>query len=94
MGTPLSLSFIAWSQDQRMRMHDAYRKFLMMCTERDYEALMRLREQVAPGRVCSIVTLISSCYQRPELLDGLPSSLVQLLKERNLPPPAPDASSL
>lgn len=93
MGTPSSLKLIAWSEDQRMQMHDAYRKFVAMCTEQDYEALMRLREQVAPGQVCSIVTLISSCYQKPELLDGIPSSLVQLLKERNLPPPSAGASS-
>lgn len=82
-----------WTAEQRARAHQAFNRWMQACTEQEYEKLMDLREQVAPGEVCSIVKLVQSCYARPELLAGLPASLVQLMRERNLPQPFAVASA-
>lgn len=88
-----SLNTTIWTQEQRMRMHDAYRKWVQCCTEPEYEQVFNLREQIAPGRVCSIIKLARACLARQELLAGLPASLVQLMRERNLLPASSCVSS-
>ncbi|GKS73300.1 hypothetical protein AVME950_00410 [Acidovorax sp. SUPP950] len=82
-----------WGNEQRAGVHAAFNRWIASCTEDDYQKLMALREAVAPGDVCSIVKLVRACYARLELLEGLPASLVQLLQERNLPPPSSAAQA-
>lgn len=82
-----------WTEAQRMDMHAAFTQWLIACSEQEYQQLMDLREKVAPGDVCSIIKLVRSCYERPDLLDGLPERLVQLMQARCLPLPSSDASA-
>lgn len=86
-----SLKSNDWGNEQRARVHAAFHRWVSSCSEEDFQQLILLREAIAPGEVCSIVRLVRACYARQDLLDGLPASLVQLLRERNLPPPSFDA---
>jgi len=74
----------SWGEEQRFKFHATFNAWMTTCPEEDYLRLMHLREQVAPGQVCSIVTLLRSCFADPALSAGLPASLVQLMQERNL----------
>lgn len=78
------LSHSTWGEEQRFKFHATFNAWMTTCPEEDYLRLMRLREQVAPGQVCSIVTLLRSCFADPALLAGLPASLIQLMQARNL----------
>lgn len=82
-----------WTEAQRMDMHAAFTQWLIACDEQEYQRLMDLREKVAPGEVCSIIKLVRSCYARPDLIAGLPTGLVQLMRARCLPLPSADASA-
>lgn len=75
----------SWGQEQRMRLHAIFNQWMATCSEEDFQRLMRLREQVAPGQVCSIVKLVRSCFARTDLQDALPASLLQLMQVRNWP---------
>lgn len=85
-----TLRVIEWDKDDRRLIH----KWLLLCTDDDYACLFALRERVAPGEVCSVVKLVRKCFKHPDLVDGLPASLVQLMQERRLPQPSLAASSL
>ncbi|MBD9530872.1 hypothetical protein IB233_04375 [Comamonas sp. CMM01] len=73
-----------WSQEQRKQFHVAFNHWLSISSEHDYLRLMSLREQVAPGEVCSVIKLVRSSFARPDLSASLPASLIQLMQERNL----------
>nr|WP_314710998.1 hypothetical protein [uncultured Comamonas sp.] len=75
-----------WNQDQRILFHTTLNKWLVVCSDDEYQNLMNLREQVAPGQVCSFIKLIRSCFARPDLSGLLPASLVQLLQAGSLLP--------
>lgn len=92
MSNPITLTAsTSWSAENRMQLHATFNAWISTCSEEEYLHLMSLREQVAPGQVCSIVTLVRSYFARPSLV--LPSSLVQLMQERNLLPPFAGATS-
>lgn len=63
----------SWGEEQRFKFHATFNAWMTTCPEEDYLRLMHLREQVAPGQVCSIVTLLRSCFADPALSAGLPS---------------------
>ena len=75
-----------WGQEQRKQFHTAFNRWVASSSEQEYLRLMSLREQVAPGEVCSAIKLVRSSFARPDLSDSLPASLVQLMQERNLLP--------
>lgn len=85
MSNPITLTAsTSWSAEVRMQLHAVFNAWISTCSAEDCQHLMRLREQVAPGQVCSIVTLVRSSFARPGLT--LPASLVQLMQARNLLP--------
>ncbi|RMX08221.1 hypothetical protein D8I35_03670 [Corticibacter populi] len=82
------------SEEQRRLFHMAFNEWMQICTEDDYRKLtVDLREQVAPGQICSVVSLIQACFARQELLADVPASLVQLLQARNWLRPSACGSS-
>ncbi|WP_287919541.1 hypothetical protein [Comamonas sp.] len=92
MSNPITLTASSnWSADKRMQLHAVFNAWISSCSEEEYLHLMSLREQVAPGQVCSIVTLVRSYFERPSL--PMPESLVQLMQARNLQPAFAGASS-
>ena len=62
--------------------------WLAVAGEAVFEAFEALREELAPGEVCSMVRLIRTCFARPELQARVPPALVALLRERNVLRPA------
>lgn len=85
MSNPITLTAPSnWSADKRMQLHEVFNAWISSCSVEDCQRLMCLREQVAPGQVCSIVTLVRSCFSSPGL--SLPASLIQLMQARNLLP--------
>lgn len=75
------------SDEQRRQLHAAFNEWMQTCSEEDHSKLLvDLREQIAPGQICSIVSLIQACFARQSLLQELPASLVQLLRARNWQP--------
>ncbi|MBD7959350.1 hypothetical protein [Comamonas avium] len=92
MSNPITLTAPSnWSADKRLQLHAVFNAWISSCSEEEYLHLMSLREQVAPGQVCSIVTLVRSYFERPSL--SLPASLIQLMQARNLQPVSAGASS-
>jgi hypothetical protein len=86
MSNPITLTAsTSWSAEKRMQLHATFNAWISTCSEEEYLHLMSLREQVAPGQVCSIVTLVRSYFARP--------SLVLLMQERNLLPAFAGATS-
>lgn len=82
-----------WGQEQRKRFHAAFNRWVADSSEQEYLRLMSLREQVAPGEVCSAIKLVRSSFARPDLSDSLPASLIQLMQARNLLPASCAATS-
>ena len=82
-----------WGQEQRKQFHAAFNCWVANSSEQEYLRLMSLREQVAPGEVCSSIKLVRSSFTRPDISGLLPASLVQLLQARNLLPASFAATS-
>ena len=80
--------FESLNDDQRRLFHAALADWLLDAGEADFEAIEALREEIAPGEVCSMLRLIRTCFARPELQARVPAALVALLRERNLLRPA------
>ncbi|MFZ7310980.1 hypothetical protein [Comamonas jiangduensis] len=66
----------------RVAFHAVYREWVASANDDEYQRLMVLREQIAPGEVCSAVSLVLHCLEQSELVNRLPSRLYQLLQER------------
>ena len=80
--------------EERKRIHAVFNDWLCLATEEEFQQLEQTRERFAPHQVCSIVSLIRGCLDQKELVQSLPATLRQLLKERNLPPTCVDAQAL
>lgn len=72
-----------WSEERRKALHSIFNEWMATCPAEDYQQLMELRERIAPGQVCSIVSLIRSCFARSDWLADVPQSLLQLMRARN-----------
>ncbi|RCW66241.1 hypothetical protein DES41_111199 [Pseudorhodoferax soli] len=73
-----------WNEEQRKLFHVEFNDWINTAEEADFDRLETLRAEVAPGEVCSMVRLVRSCFARPDLLAGLPTALVQRLREQSL----------
>ena len=80
--------------EERKRIHAVFNDWLCQASEEEFQQLEQTRERFAPHQVCSIVSLVRGCLVREDLSQGLPATLRQLLKERNLPPACADAQAL
>lgn len=75
-----------WTLEERAIFHRCFKTWCSQATNDDFDKLEQLREQVAPGEVCSMVRLVRSGFRQPDLRDQLPAALVGLLQERRLLP--------
>lgn len=80
--------FYTLNDDQRKLFHAALADWLAQANEAEFDAIEALREEVAPGEVCSMLRLVRACFARADLQSRLPAALVALLRERNLLRPA------
>lgn len=71
--------------EQRELFHAIFNEWFAGASETDYAMLEAARERVAPGQICSMVSLVRGCFARPDLMAELPESLVQLFRARNWP---------
>lgn len=77
-----------WTPEERATFHSCFRTWCNQATTDEFDKLEQLREQVAPGEVCSMVRLVRAGFRQPDLRDRLPAALVGLLQERHLLPAA------
>ncbi|MFP5474138.1 MAG: hypothetical protein ACLGJD_10875 [Gammaproteobacteria bacterium] len=75
-----------WSPEERAVFHSCFRAWCSQASSDEFDKLEQLREQVAPGEVCSMVRLVRAGFRQPDLRDQLPAALVGLLQERRLLP--------
>ena len=66
--------------DSRRQFHAVFNNWLNAATEADFDALTRAREAYAPGRVCSMFSLLMESLSDPTAVHLLPESLVNALK--------------
>jgi len=76
-----NLSLAVAKDPTRTRLHAAFNKWLLSCQEHEYQEFLELREQIAPGRSCTIVQIIQGCE-----LQQLPAGLRGAIQEVNLRP--------
>lgn len=79
-GVP-NLSLAMGKDPNRTRLHAAFNKWLLSCQEHEYQEFLELREQITPGRSCTIVQLIRACEPQQ-----LPAGLQAAIQEVNLRP--------
>lgn len=72
------------NDDQRKLFHKALADWMADAQEVDFDKMEALREEIAPGEVCSMIKLVRSCFAQPHLQARLPAALVALLRERSL----------
>lgn len=77
-----------WTTEERAAFHSCFKAWCSQATSDEFDKLEQLREQVAPGEICSMVRLVRAGFRRPDLRDRLPIALVGLLQERRLLPAA------
>lgn len=70
--------------EQRKLFHQTMAEWMAMAEEADFERIEVLREQLAPGEVCSMLKLMRLCLARSEFQAQLPEALVALLRARSL----------
>ncbi|GKS86987.1 hypothetical protein AVMA1855_22565 [Acidovorax sp. SUPP1855] len=74
--------------EQRTLFHSILRQWLTLAPAVECDQLMVARERHAPGRKCSMLALVRSCFTQPALRADLPQSLVHLLVQRQWLTPA------
>ena len=74
----------AIDDEQRKLFHAVFNEWFAEATETDYDLLEAAREHVAPGHICSMLTLVRICFAQDLKLE-LPETLVQRLQARNWP---------
>ncbi len=88
----LSLAYSRERDDQERRLfHSIFGNWLLSASDEDLDRLEEARECYALHQVCSTVSLVRGCLQRPDLTPSLPQSLRQLLQERRWPQAASGA---
>lgn len=77
------IQMIPVSDEQRKLFHAAFNDWMSHATEVEFEQLEQARDLVAPGEVSSMLTLVRRCLSQQDLVEKLPASLLQQLRERN-----------
>lgn len=85
---PAVVDLPTWTAEERATFHSCFRTWCNQATNDEFDQLEQLREQVAPGEVCSMVRLVRAGFRQPDLRDQLPAALIGLLQERHLLPAA------
>lgn len=76
--------FENFTDEQRKLFHKAIGRWLAEANESEFDQIEVLREEIAPGEICSMLRLVRTCFAHPQLQSRLPAALVALLRERSL----------
>ena len=79
------MAFDKLNPHQRTRFHAMFERWTCSASEQEYEEFINLRELIAPGEVCSVIRIALTCIGDPVMINRLPASLREALKEENWP---------
>lgn len=74
------------TKNQRMQLHRLFEAWINdKATEEDAQTFFEVREDIAPGEVCSVLRIAVTCLNNPAMFDRLPISFQEELKVSNWP---------